>query len=247
VAASGGYWLSMCATQIFAEPTTITGSIGVIAGWVWDKGIGEKVGMEGDFVEAGKHADLFYSLRPPLIPVSIPHRAVTEDEREMVLVGMKSMYASFAGAVAKNRNMPLERVEELAQGRVWTGLEAKSNGLIDRIGGLTDAIAYARELIGVSGGDEVEIRQYGPRGLVRWNMPTPALSLGALSAMPDAAEMTLARWLLGAPDEESATPDAGLVNDYDLIYLRQLVQNVGRAQCLLPPDVIPQDGSRKGD
>ena len=57
VAASGGYWLSMHSNQIVAQPTTVTGSIGVISGWVWDKGLGKKVGMEGDFVEKGEHAE----------------------------------------------------------------------------------------------------------------------------------------------------------------------------------------------
>jgi protease-4 len=244
VAASGGYWLSMCATQIFAQPTTITGSIGVISGWAWDKGIGSKVGMEGDFVKAGEHADLFFALRPPLFPVSIPHRAVTDEERDKVLDGMKEMYADFVNMVAKDRDMPAERVEALAQGRVWTGMEAKSNGLIDRVGGLHDAIMYARELIGVDPGGEVEIREYSPRGFLFWNMPTPSLSLGTLAAVPGAGEFALARWLLGSEDDGEKRPDAGYVQDYDLIYLRQLVRNVGRAQCMLPPDMIPQDGSR---
>jgi ClpP class serine protease len=140
--------------------------------------------------------------------------------------------------------MPAERVEALAQGRVWTGMEAKSNGLIDRVGGLHDAIMYARELIGVDPGGEVEIREYSPRGFLFWNMPTPSLSLGTLAAVPGAGEFALARWLLGSEDDGEKRPDAGYVQDYDLIYLRQLVRNVGRAQCMLPPDMIPQDGSR---
>ncbi len=247
VAASGGYWLSMCADQIFAQPTTITGSIGVISGWVWDKGIGEKVGMEGDFVEAGKHADLFYSLRPPLFPVAIPHRAVTDEERDKVLTGMKSMYSGFVGAVAKNRGMPVERVEELAQGRVWTGFEAKSNGLIDRIGGLQDAIAYAREQIGLDEGEEVAIREYGPRGFIRWDIPAPSMSLASMLAMPGAADVVLARWLLGADEGEVTPPDGNYMSDYDMIYLRRLVQNVGRAQCMIAPGTIPQDGSQNDE
>ncbi|HEU4364856.1 MAG TPA: signal peptide peptidase SppA, partial [Candidatus Krumholzibacteria bacterium] len=253
VAASGGYWLSMCSNVIVAQPTTITGSIGVISGWVWDKGIGEKVGMEGDFVEAGEHADLFYALKPPLLPVAIPHRAVTDEEREQALDGMKSMYAGFVKAVAKNRKMSEEKVEALAQGRVWTGIEAKSNGLVDRIGGLHDAVMIARELAGISPGDEAEVREYGPKGLVRWKLPTPSLSapfasIGSISN--GATEILLARWLLGADsagrEEAAEATDGTYLDDYNLLYLRRLVQNNGRAQCMLPPDAIPQDGSRGG-
>jgi protease-4 len=247
VAASGGYWLSMCSNQIVAQPTTITGSIGVISGWVWDKGIGEKVGMEGDFVKAGKHADLFYALKPPLLPVAIPHRAVTDEEREEALDGMKSMYSRFVDAVAKNRDMESARVETLAQGRVWTGVEAKANGLVDRIGGLHDAVMIARELAGISADDEADVQEYGPRGLFRWNIPMPGMSspfvsVGSISG--DAMESMLARWLIGAEEMERVPADATYLDDYNLVYLRRLVQNYGRAQCMLPPDAIPQDGSR---
>ncbi len=243
VAASGGYWLSMCSDQIFAQPTTITGSIGVISGWVWDKGIGEKVGMEGDFVEAGKHADLFYGLRPPFLPLSIPHRAVTDEERDKALAGMRSMYDGFVGAVANNRGMTRERVEELAQGRVWTGVEAKANGLVDRIGGLHDAIMYAREQVGLDENDRAEVVEYSPRGLFLWDLPTPSLSSNAMLMLPDAAEMMLARWVLGSGDADLQAPDGAYLDSYDAVYLRRLVQNCGRAQCMLPPDVIPHEAA----
>jgi protease-4 len=239
VAASGGYWLSMCSNAIVAQPTTITGSIGIISGWVWDKGIGEKVGMEGDFVRAGDHADVFFTLRPPIIPVAIPHRAVTDEERDMVLAGMKIMYGRFVDAVAENRDMTSQRVEALAQGRVWTGLEAKRNGLVDRIGGLQDAIMLARELAGIGADDVVTVNEYGPQKLFRWkDVPAPALALG----FPGIGELELTRWLVGEDSGTPAPPDGSYLDDYNLMYLRRLVQNYGRAQCILPPDQIPQDG-----
>jgi ClpP class serine protease len=175
--------------------------------------------------------------------VAIPHRAVTDQEREKVLDGMKSMYGRFVAAVAKYRNLTPERVEELAQGRVWTGVEAKSNGLVDRIGGLHDAVMYARELAGIDPDDEARVAEYGPRGLFRWNWPTPSMSLGAIAMLPDAGEITLARWLLGAEESERQAPDGTYLDDYDLVYLRRLVQNYGRAQCVLPPGELPRDGS----
>jgi len=243
VAASGGYWLSMCSNQIVAQPTTITGSIGVISGWVWDKELGKKVGMEGDFVEKGEHADLFFSLRPPFIPVAIPHRDVTKEERERVLAGMKTMYANFVGAVARNRKMSPDRVEELAQGRVWTGVEAKQNGLVDRIGGLHDAIQVARELAGIGPKDGAEVVEYGTRGLFRLPIDVPALATpwSAIAAVASFGqfEMLAARELLDDGDE-------AVYADYDLMYLQQIIRNNGRALCLLPPDYLPRDdGSLK--
>ncbi len=241
VAASGGYWLSMCSNQIVAQPTTITGSIGVISGWVWDKGLGEKMGMEGDFVEAGKHANLFFGLRPPFLPVSVPHRGVTDEERERAIDGMKELYERFVAAVAGHRSMNAEDVEALAQGRVWTGAEAKENGLVDRIGGLQDAIMVARELAGIGPRDEVRIAEYGPRGL--FHLDLPGLSMSA----PFASVASLsARLFGGGASAESDGMDAGHIDDYNLVYLRQLIRNNGRAQCLLPPDAIPQDGSQTG-
>lgn len=242
VAGSGGYWLSMCSNQIVAQPTTITGSIGVIAGWVWDKGLGEKIGMEGDFVKRGEHADMFFSLRTPIIPVAIPHRAATDEERTRVLAGMKTMYAGFVGAVSKNRKMPEERVEAVAQGRVWTGIAAKENGLVDRIGGLDDAIALARELAKIDPGDEAEVVDYSPRGLMRFDMPSPSIrsSFAGLGlAFP--FDALGSRWAFA--DDGDKADSENYLNDYEGLYLRQLVLNGGRALCLLPPDYIPRDES----
>jgi protease-4 len=247
VAASGGYWLSMCSNQIVSQPTTVTGSIGVISGWVWDKGLGEKVGMEGDFVEAGEHADLFFSLRPPFLPVPIPHRAVTDEERETALAGMKTLYADFVEAVAKYRSMPKDKVEELAQGRVWTGVEAKQNGLVDRIGGLHDAIQLARELAKIGPEDEVDVVEYGARGLFQFPFAQPSLQSPwtaiASVATFNAFEALAARELLDAMDGPDAADDS-ISDDYDLTYLQQLIRNNGRGLCLLPPDLLPRESGR---
>jgi signal peptide peptidase SppA len=246
VAASGGYWLSVCSNQIVSQPTTVTGSIGVIAGWVWDKGVGEKFGMEGDFVERGEHADLFFALKPPFLPLSIPHRAVTDEEREIVIADMKSLYTGFVEEVAKRRKMETGAVEAIAQGRVWTGLAAQENGLVDRIGGLTDAIMVARELAKIGPEDKVEVVEYSPRGLFRLDLPTlslrsPLSSLGAF-AMLDFGNALAAHWTLDA-SSSAEEEEASYLEDYDLAYLRQLVRNNGRAQCLLPPEFVPREAS----
>jgi protease-4 len=240
VAASGGYWLSMCSHQIYSQPTTITASIGVISGWVWDKGVGEKLGMEGDFVEAGEHADLFFSIRPPFLPVPIPHRQVTKEERDRAMTAMKSMYSSFVGGVAKHRSMSNERVEELAQGRVWTGVEAKQNGLVDRIGGLHDAIQLARELAGIGPKEEAEVVEYGSRGWFRLPIEAPSLATpwSAIAAVTTFGgfQALAARELL-AGDDEDAVEDPAFAN-YDLMYLQELIRNNGRVLCMLPPDFM---------
>ncbi len=250
VAASGGYWLSMCSNQIVSQPTSITGSIGVISGWAWDKGLGDKVGMEGDFVRQGEHADLFFALTPPFVPLAIPHRDVTDEERNRVLDGMKEMYGTFVQKVADNRHMARDRVEELAQGRVWTGVAAKQNGLVDKIGGLDDAIMIAREQAGIAPDAEVKVSEFGPRGLVRWNVPEPSMrspfsSLGALAGTSGFEGLIAQRWF-GDDSQAQDADEISYLDTYDLIYLRQLVRNNGRAQCILPPDFVPQSGGSTG-
>jgi len=224
VAASGGYWLSMCSNTIVAEPTSITGSIGVIAGWVWDKGIGKKAGMEGDFVKAGKHADVFFQLRPPYLPLSIPHRAVDDQERKVVLDTMHELYTRFVDSVAKNRKMDPAKVESLAQGRVWTGEEARKNGLVDRIGGLQDAIMIAREMAQIGANEDYEVIELPPPGLIDIDLPIPGISALIARAIPFASRETTAEEM----DE-----------DYGITYLRHMLQYNGRAQCILSPDLIP--------
>jgi protease IV len=236
VAASGGYWLSMCSHQIVAEPTTVTGSIGIISGWAYDNGIGKKVGLEADFVKRGDHADVFFSLKPPIIPVGIPHRNVTPDERTIVLNSMKAMYTEFVNAVAKHRKMTPEKVETLAQGRVWTGIQAKENGLVDRIGGLQDAILVARELAKIGVHEDYEVVDLSPRGLVKFDVPMP--ELGTTAALPAFLSLDwsglMSAWI--ERDVEETT-----VEDYPVTYLRHMMAHNGRPQCILPPDMIPRD------
>jgi protease-4 len=239
VAASGGYWISMCSHQILAQPTTVTGSIGVISGWAWDKGLGKKVGMEGDFVKRGDHADVFFSLRPPYVPVGIPHRAVTDEERALVLDGMRSLYSGFVKAVASNRKMTEEDVEKIAQGRVWTGIEAKNNGLVDRIGGLSDAILVARELAQIGLKEGFEVIEMTPRGLFKLNYPLPELG-ASVATLPAWLSLDwsglLAAQLAGAPAEDDTAGE-----DDVTAYLRHMFAHNGRPQCMLSPDMIPRE------
>jgi len=162
VAASGGYWLSMYADTIVAAPTTITGSIGVIGSYFFNESFKEELGVSTDFVKMGKHADLGFGMRLPILRVSIPDRDLSSDEIMNVEKSIKSLYHKFVSKVAKGRGQSYETIESVAQGRVWSGFDAKRNGLIDMIGGLSTAIKVAEERSGLTG-EEYDLVEYPPR------------------------------------------------------------------------------------
>jgi len=159
VAGSGGYWISMNADKIFAGPSTITGSIGVIWGWVYDAGIGEKLGMTSDIVTRGAHADLGRGIRFPILNVELPARQVTDEERETAKKIILTTYNEFVEKVAKGRKRDKAYIEKIAQGRIYSGLDGKELGLVDEIGGLWDAINEAKKQAGLSGIEDVELVQ----------------------------------------------------------------------------------------
>lgn len=144
VAASGGYWLSMYADTIVAAPTTLTGSIGVIGSFFYNKTLKQNLGLSTDFVKRGKFADLGFGFTLPIIPVSLPDRDFTEEESQMVETRIKLLYKDFVNRVATGRNKTFDEIENIAQGRVWSGRDAKKIGLVDMLGGLYDAIEVAR-------------------------------------------------------------------------------------------------------
>jgi len=169
VAGSGGYWISCAADTIISMPGTYTGSIGVISGKVNLKGLYEKIGFSIETVKRGKHADFFTSTRE-----------FNDEEREVVKRQIKEFYSDFVSKVAKERGMSYAEVDSIAQGRVWTGRQAKDNGLVDMLGGLNLALAIAKEKAGLPEDAEVEIVTYPERKLF--------LELGwktALSSSPD--------------------------------------------------------------
>ncbi|HXP21437.1 MAG TPA: signal peptide peptidase SppA [Streptosporangiaceae bacterium] len=138
VAASGGYYISMAADAIVAQPGTVTGSIGVVFG---KPALGEMLGKAGvttDSVVEGEHAAMFSTTHP-----------FTDAEWVLVNNWLDHVYADFTGKVAAGRGLSAKRVHELARGRVWTGADALECGLIDEIGGLEDAAAIARRRAGL--------------------------------------------------------------------------------------------------
>ena len=137
IAGSGGYWVSMHADGIVAQPTTITGSIGVVFAKFNLTGFMDWIGANVDTVSTAPLADIFGTA--PLDP----------DRRARVEAWMEDLYESFKGKVAEGRNLPLEKVEEIARGRIWTGQDALELGLVDRLGGWDEAIDFAKELAGL--------------------------------------------------------------------------------------------------
>jgi protease-4 len=157
VAGSGGYWISMYGDTIVAGPNTVTGSIGVIGGWLYDKGFSAKLGMTSDLVKRGKHADIGRGVTLPLLGLQIPARNLTPEERTKVENAIKQFYEIFVKKVAQGRNMSEDAVKAIAEGHVYSGTEGKEIGLVDEIGGLFDAIAIAKHTAGLKPDEEVQI------------------------------------------------------------------------------------------
>lgn len=157
VAASGGYWLSMDADEIMATPMTLTGSIGVISGFLYDKGLKDSMGINLEIVKRGEHADMLYPYTLPIIPIGLPANNISTQERQLMEKNILSLYGEFIGYVAQGRNMDTAAVKDVAQGRIWTGLDGKAVNLVDKIGNLTDAIELAREKAGIRKDKELDL------------------------------------------------------------------------------------------
>jgi protease-4 len=147
VAASGGYWIATGGQRIFAQPNTITGSIGVFGILLNVQEIANNNGITWDVVKTGKLADLGTATRPK-----------TEQELAIYQKSVNRIYDLFLEKVAKSRNISKEKVASIAQGRVWSGEEAKNIGLVDSFGGLDAAIQYAVEKTKL--GKDWEIQEY---------------------------------------------------------------------------------------
>ena len=157
VAASGGYWISMYADTIVAAPNTITGSIGVISGWLWNEGFSDHLRLHSDQVSRGKSADLMTGPTLPLIGLTLPDRPLTAEEREGLIDRMNGLYDDFVGYVAEGRSEEFDRIRDVAAGRVWTGIDAQEKNLVDELGSLYAAIEIAKEMACIRPGDKVQI------------------------------------------------------------------------------------------
>jgi len=152
VAASGGYYISMPAHSIVAQPATLTGSIGVVMVKFAIGGTLNKLGVNLDRVTAGRWADLY-----------APDRPFTPEERQRIEQSLQATYESFVEKAASGRNTTPEKIDAVAQGRVWTGAQAKQIGLVDELGGLDRALVLAKRRAKIDEKAEVELVIYPQR------------------------------------------------------------------------------------
>ncbi len=148
-AASGGYWVSMGASAIVAQPSTLTGSIGVWSIFPNVSGLYEKLGLNETNVKRGVHADMFMAFRH-----------LSEYERKLFRENVYQTYKDFVSKAAQSRGMTFDQMEPLAQGRTWMGEKAKELGLIDELGGLDKAIEIARKKAGIDSTESVKVVVY---------------------------------------------------------------------------------------
>jgi protease-4 len=185
-AASGGYWISSGASAIVAQPTTLTGSIGVFGGKF---ALGEalaRFGVDTRQVHVGGDYSGAFGTGEGFTP----------DQRAKFAAWMDRIYAGFIGRVAEGRKLPVERVREIAKGRVWTGVQAKQLGLVDELGGFYEAVEKAKSLAGIKG--EVKLKKIG-------GSDSPFEALEKVLGVSQASMRTLAAsaWLLGDPRSQA--------------------------------------------
>ncbi|HXV68513.1 MAG TPA: signal peptide peptidase SppA [Nitrospira sp.] len=144
VAASGGYYIAAATDRIVANPGTLTGSIGVIMETANVEGLLQKIGVEGVVIKSGKYKD-----------VGSPLRKMSEEERGLLQAVMDDVHKQFIEAVAEGRALELADAQVLADGRIFTGRQAKEAKLVDELGDLEDAIQLAADVVGIEGEPKV--------------------------------------------------------------------------------------------
>lgn len=183
-AASGGYWLAAMTDKIYANPATLTGSIGVYIPYTNLQELYRKIGISQEKFKSGPHKDILS-----------PDRPMTPEERAIVQGMVDDIYDQFIDVVAQGRKMDPARVRELADGRVYTGRQAKDLGLVDELGGLDDAIQGAAQLAGLPG--KPEIKEYA--------RPNPWQAMLGLSDRADVRQTLLLLLRQAAGDIENLT------------------------------------------
>lgn len=199
-AASGGYYIAMNSEKIFAQPTTITGSIGVFGikfdATKWAK----SYGVQSDHHPHGNHEAAMHPLTP-----------LAAGPRENIVRMIREYYDYFKGIVAAGRSLSAKEVEEVAQGRVWTGAQAKEAGLVDALGGLDRAISHARAAYATSGRVEIE----------HW--PKSSFRLEDLSQLLGGRELSCANFVRASLAVAAGQEDGSASGSVDR-YFRGLVE-----------------------
>jgi protease-4 len=171
LAASGGYYIAMPAQVIVAQPSTLTGSIGIFGGKLVTGGLYEKLGAHIEATSIGRNAEM----ESPAKPFSASESQKLDEE-------LRSFYDGFVRKAAQSRHTTPERINAIAQGRVWTGRQAKEQGLVDELGGLDRALAIAKVRARIPERSEVEIVVY-PRPKSVYEMLSDTVSGNSSSAV----------------------------------------------------------------
>ena len=172
LAASGGYYVASNADTIVAEPATLTGSIGVVGGKFAISGLSEKLGIGWDWVQVGANAGLS----------SVTQDYSPEGEARLAKL-LDDFYAGFKGRVAQGRKFDAAKIESVAKGRVWTGEQARANGLVDALGGFDVALDLAKHAAGIDIGSDVTLQRFPREGRTLWGRVFDRTETGAVVAM----------------------------------------------------------------
>lgn len=149
VAGSGGYFVAMAADKIVAQPGTVTGSVGVLAGKLLTSGFWDKLGISHDEVHTSSNAAMWSGIHD-----------YSPEQWERLQNALDRIYADFTGKVAEGRNMAIEDVSEIAKGRIWTGEDAEIRGLVDELGGFPEAIRLAKKAAGIPEDAEICLKLF---------------------------------------------------------------------------------------
>jgi protease IV len=174
LAASGGYYIAMPAEAIVAQPSTLTGSIGIFGGKFVTGGLYEKLGANIESQSIGRNAEM-----------NSPARPYNAEETRKVQEQLRAFYDDFVKKVAESRHSTPEKIDRLSQGRVWTGQQAKANGLIDELGGLDRAVAVAKAHAKIAADVDVELVTY-PAPKTFYQLLTDSLSADSRVSTIDA-------------------------------------------------------------
>lgn len=189
VAASGGYYVSMAADEIVANAGTITGSIGVLTGKFVSRELKDKLGVGSDAVRTNANADAWSTNAP-----------FTDEQHARVEAEADLLYRDFVERAAEGRKLPIEEMESLARGRVWTGSDAKERGLVDHVGGLRAAVTRAKVLAGFDEDADARVVAYPGSSWLDMLRPKPS-SQPAAASLPEALAALLGKSVIGVLDQ----------------------------------------------
>tara|TARA_B100001105_G_C22090026_1_gene314615 strand:- start:15 stop:587 length:573 start_codon:yes stop_codon:yes gene_type:complete len=185
LAASGGYYIASATNRIFANPGTLTGSIGVIMAFSNIKGLMDKIGLQPEVIKAGKYKD-----------VGSPVRAMTQKEKDLLQNVVTDVHQQFIEAVAKGRNLSTAEVSKVADGRILTGRQAHSLNLVDQLGGLQASIDQLALEVGIIGTPKI-IKEKQDIQFLDWLLQVTKNQTAIQKYLPTSKSPLQYTWILG--------------------------------------------------